>query len=133
MRVSRTAERYVITCSSYNSPPTQVIWEKDGKEIHVENSKMYHFSQTLVNRTTSAYSNDLTIMASAKDAMGKYACSMVNSFGRSTKLSTTITGIHFGRVAVLIHGYLSYCNLIGQFCGSYLNQGWKERLFVSFV
>ncbi len=98
MSVSHAEERHIITCTSYYSPPTQVIWEKDGQEIHFENSEMYYSTQTLVNRTTSSYSNDLTIMASTQDAVGEYSCSVVNSLGRSSKLSMTIKGteLYFG-------------------------------------
>ena len=50
-----------ISCLSCDSPPTDVIWEKDGERIYSNSSSIYQLTQTLVNRKTSTYNNTLTI------------------------------------------------------------------------
>ena len=92
MEYSLNGEVHTLSCDSYGTPPTQVIWEKDGKVIQFNDSayRNYHFSQTLTNRTASAYSNVLTITASIEDVVGDYACTVVNSLGRSDKVTRSV-------------------------------------------
>ena len=81
-----------LTCDSYNTPPTQVVWEKDG-EVIPSNSTFYQFSQKLVNRTTAAYRNTLTMNATFEEVVGEYACTVVNSIGSSKRQTKTIKGL----------------------------------------
>jgi hypothetical protein len=76
---------------SYGTPPTQVVWERDGERIYF-NDTTYHSNQVLLNRTTSTYNNTLTINATIEDVIGEYSCSVMNSIGSSETLTTTIAG-----------------------------------------
>ncbi len=90
---SSLTDPVVLSCSSSKSPPTQVIWEKDGDRIDLqEDSAIYTLTQTLVDRPTSAYNNTLTINATIEDVIGEYSCTIVNSIGRSETLTEEIRG-----------------------------------------
>ena len=82
----------ILSCVSYNSPPTNVIWERDGERIYFNDTSyaQYQSSQMLMNRTTSAYNNTLTINATIEDVIGEYSCTMTNSFGSSSKLKMDV-------------------------------------------
>ena len=92
-----THEVHTLSCVSYGSPPTEVIWERDGERIYFNDtsSDIYHPNQVLLNRTTSAYNNTLTINATIEDVTGEYSCTIVNTVGRSDRLNTTIKGDHY--------------------------------------
>ena len=77
-----------LSCVSYNSPPTNVIWERDGKRINTS----YQSSQMLMNRTTSAYKNTLTINAAPEDVIGEYSFIVLNDLGNSDKCTRVIKG-----------------------------------------
>ena len=81
---------HTLSCVSYNSPPTNVIWERDGKRIYF-NDTSYQSSQILMNRTTSAYNNTLTINATIEDVIGEYSCTVSNDLGSSYE-TTTVKG-----------------------------------------
>ena len=83
---------HTLSCISYNSPPTNVIWERDEKRIYFNNTS-YQSSQMLMNRITSAYNNTLTINATIEDVMGEYSCTVTNSLGSSAKLNRAVKGI----------------------------------------
>ena len=82
-----------LTCDSYNTPPTQVVWEKDG-EVITSNNTFYQFGQELMNRTTAAYSNSLTMNATFEEVVGEYACTVVNSVGSSERQTRSIKGLY---------------------------------------
>ena len=80
---------HTLSCVSYNSPPTKVIWERDEKRIIYNNT--YQSSQMLMNRITSAYNNTLTINATPEDVIGEYACTVSNDLGSSYE-NVTVKG-----------------------------------------
>ena len=82
---------HTLSCVSYNSPPTNVIWEKNEKRIYFNNTS-YQSSQMLMNRTTSAYNSTLTINASIEDVIGEYSFIVVNNLGDSDKCTRVIKG-----------------------------------------
>lgn len=47
------------------------------------NDTFYQFDQKLVDQTTAAYSNSLTMNATFEELVGDYACTVVNSLGSS--------------------------------------------------
>ena len=85
---------HTLSCVSYGSPPTEVIWERDGERIYFNDtsSDVYHPNQMLLNRTTSAYNNTLTINATIEDVIGEYSCTILNSVGRSDRISKRVAG-----------------------------------------
>lgn len=85
---------HTLSCASYNTPPTQVIWEKDGERIHSNDTShgTYTPNQVLLNRTTSAYNNTLTINATIEDVIGEYSCTVLNSVGSSDELTKAVKG-----------------------------------------
>ena len=89
-----TNKVHTLSCVSYDSPPTEVIWERDGERIYFNDtsSDVYHSNQVLLNRTTSAYNNTLTINATIEDVRGDYSCTVLNSVGQSDKLIKTVKG-----------------------------------------
>ena len=89
-----TNKVHTLSCVSYDSPPTEVIWERDGERIYFNDtsSDVYHPNQVLLNRTTSAYNNTLTINATIEDVEGNYSCTVLNSVGQSDRLFKTVQG-----------------------------------------
>ena len=81
---------HTLSCVSYNSPPTNVVWERDGERIYF-NDTSYQSSQMLMNRTTSAYNNTLTINATIEDVIGEYSCTVSNDLGSSYE-NVTVKG-----------------------------------------
>ena len=82
---------FQLSCFSQDSPPTEVIWEKDGQRIHLNGSKDgYRMTQVLLNKLTSSYVNSLTMDGMLDDVVGEYSCTVVNSLGSSNTMNTTI-------------------------------------------
>ena len=72
-----TADHLTIRCYTWDTPPTEVIWEKDGERIP-NNSSIYKFRQEIDSRYYSDYLNFLSITASVNDVMGEYTCTVIN-------------------------------------------------------
>ena len=72
-----------MVCISTKSPATVVSWMKD-KVIINESSTDYTLTQTVTNRTTSTYSNVLTVHVGAS-VVGTYICNVSNELGYVTK------------------------------------------------
>ena len=60
----------VINCSTIGLPPTRVNWTRGGMQL--VNNQTYQLSQFLKDRTTSAYSNLLTINQTLQQSRGFY-------------------------------------------------------------
>ena len=83
---------FLLSCTSQHSPPTKVIWEKDGQELPInDNVSDYKMTQVLVNRVTSTYISTLTKDGVLDDVVGEYSCTVVNSLGTSSTRNTTIS------------------------------------------
>ena len=83
---------HTISCVSCDTPPTNVIWERDGKRIYF-NDTSYQSSKMLMNRTTSAYNNTLTINATIEDVIGEYSCTVSNDLG-TCNCNISVEGKH---------------------------------------
>ena len=88
---SITETPFTFSCLSSLSPPTEVIWEKDGEVIN-SSSNDYHFTQTILNRITSTYDNTLVFNGTIEDVVGEYSCTVVNSLGKSNTLTKSVKG-----------------------------------------
>ena len=64
----------VINCGTTGLPPTRVVWTKEGMQL--VNNQTYQLSQFLRDRTTSAYSNLLTINQTLQQSRGLYRCAV---------------------------------------------------------
>ena len=92
-----TEDLHTITCVSHGSPPTQVMWEKEGVRIYRSDTN-HQFSQILVERSSSTYNNTLTINGTIEDVVGEYSCSLSNTLGSSNELIIAVKGIPIARV-----------------------------------
>ena len=86
---SQTTALAQIECYTLNSPPTTVIWKKDGDVIDVEMDK-YTAMQIVIDRRSSHYQNILLIR-DVFDIMGNFTftCEIENNAG-STHHSVNI-------------------------------------------
>ena len=86
---SQTTALTQIECYTLNSPPTTVIWKKDGDVIDVETDK-YTAMQIVIDRRSSHYQNILLIR-DVFDIMGNFTftCEIENKAG-STHHSVSI-------------------------------------------
>ena len=84
---------YTVTCISTKSPPTSVIWTKDGDVLAED--VIHKFSQTLVNRRASTYRNEITMDVNFAVTVAEYSCTIRNSFGLSNTLQTSIKGNNY--------------------------------------
>ena len=82
-----------IICSTYNSPPTNVTWKRDGVTVPLDGDR-YEMAQTVTNRGSSYYDSVLLV----RDAVGLagnhiYTCNISNYAGSTSKnISTNMTG-----------------------------------------
>ena len=70
-----------LTCTSTGSPATTVTWTKDGATLTVDGTT-YSMTQTVTDRRTSTYENELTLPATG-DISGNYSCQVRNALGES--------------------------------------------------
>jgi hypothetical protein len=69
---------YTISCTSTGAPPTDVVWMRNKLDV-MTNSDKYIPSQRIVDRASSTYDNELTIIGGYQDAVGDYSCNISNS------------------------------------------------------
>ena len=93
MEYSLVEDLHTLSCISYGSPPTEVLWERDGEMILQDD--VYKYSQSLVERTTSTYNNTLTINGTIEDIAGDYSCTVSNTLGTSNKVTKAVMGMIF--------------------------------------
>ena len=62
----------VINCSTTGLPATRIVWTKGATQL--VNSETYQLTQLLSDRSTSTYSNLLTINQTLQEATGLYSC-----------------------------------------------------------
>ena len=94
-----------LSCSSINSPPTEVLWERDNETLSL-NFKPggYQMTQVVVNHVTSAYVSTLTIDDVLDDVVGEYSCAITNSIGMSNYYSATFKGmVNFSVLTIFCH------------------------------
>ena len=74
-------ENHTLTCLSTGSPVTTVSWMKDGQPLTIDGS-VYHLTQTITDRASSTYSNELTVSETAPSGVvGTYNCTVTNDLG----------------------------------------------------
>lgn len=92
-RSSGLTEVGTITCRTQYSPPTNVIWRRDGVRVNVDGDR-YKMTQTVTDRGNSRYDNILLIRNAVHLAGSHtYTCFISNSVGStSNNIRTTMTG-----------------------------------------
>ena len=83
-----------LECLTQYSPPTNVIWLRDGVRVHVDGER-YEMIQSVIERQSySRYRNTLLIRDAA-DLVGvhTYTCTITNSAGRTSRsINTRLEG-----------------------------------------
>ena len=82
-----------LTCVSTGSPPTRVVWMKDGLNLTTDGSSPhYSLSQTVTDRHYSTYNNTLSVKQSAPGGVpGTYNCIVSNDL-RSANVTVVALG-----------------------------------------
>lgn len=76
---------FTLNCSSSNSAPTQVAWQRDG-QILTPNTLNYSTTQILKDGRSSSYDNLLVIYTSnVNENSGQYGCTIENAIGSVTR------------------------------------------------
>ncbi len=89
--MSGNASPFALTCTSTGSPPTNVVWKKDGSIIAIDGTA-FTLTSTVVNRKTSTYKNILTIAKEYVNLLGEFSCAVHNTIGRSTTEIKSLEG-----------------------------------------
>ncbi len=84
-----SSSQFTLTCISTTSPPTTVVWTKDGTTLTMDGAPYQH-SQVMTDRYYSMYSNILTSTEDPDIAAGTYTCTVSNRFGSSSKSAVII-------------------------------------------
>ena len=81
-----------LTCVSTGSPPTRVVWMKDGLNLTTDRSSPhYSLSQTVTDRAASTYSNVLTVRQSAPGGVaGTYTCTVFNELNSDSRTEMAV-------------------------------------------
>ena len=91
LRTSSTTN-LTLTCTSTNSPATDVTWIKDGDVVDIDGVK-YKTYQTVTDRRSSTYQNVLVVDDVIENFTGNYMCKVANQFGSSSSsLIVTVRG-----------------------------------------
>ena len=101
---------FSLLCYSHNSPPTNVVWEKDNEILSLDSSSSrYKMTQVVVDRATSAYVSTLTMDGVLENVVGKYTCTITNSIGTSNKFSSTVKRTLYYLILLVA---ASYCHIL---------------------
>jgi len=76
----------VINCSTTGLPATSIVWTKEATRI--VNSETYQLTQLVSDRSTTTYSNLLTINQTLQEARGFYSCTAANEQTGTIQLGT---------------------------------------------
>ena len=79
-------------CRSTGGPATNVKWLKDGVMVSSD-GELYEHSQIVINTTSAAYENGLTLIDKSSRAAGVYTCQVTNLRG-SWNESLSVEGIY---------------------------------------
>ena len=91
---SLTYDEYsrTLTCISTGSPPTRVVWMKDGSNLTTDGSSPHYcLSQTVTDRAASTYSNVLTVKQLAPGGVpGTYTCTVSNELNSDSRTEIAV-------------------------------------------
>ena len=85
MSLTYQEESRTLTCVSTVSPATTVSWMKDGQPLTTDGSSYFTLTQTVTDRTTSTYSNVLTV-SEGTGVAGTYNCTVTNDLGSASRV-----------------------------------------------
>ncbi len=85
------ATPFALTCTSTGSPPTNIVWKKDGSIIAIDGS-VFKLTQTILDRKSSTYESILMIDKQYVELLGVFTCTVYNSFGVSETETITLEG-----------------------------------------
>ena len=83
-----------LECLTQYSPPTNVIWLRDGVRVHVDGER-YEMIQSVIERQSYSRYNSTLLIRDAADLAGDhtYTCSITNSVGNTSEsINTRLTG-----------------------------------------
>ena len=84
----------MINCSTTGLPPTSILWTRGSAQL--VNNQVYQLSQLLSDRTTSTYSNLLTINQTLQNLKGIYRFAATSEQTGSNQ-STTVPNNGIGK------------------------------------
>jgi len=84
LRRTSSTTNLTLTCTSTNSPATNVTWMKDGDTLDIDGVK-YKTYQTVTDRRTSTYQNTLVVDDDIENITKSYTCIVTNKFGSSSR------------------------------------------------
>ena len=90
-----------LYCISTGSPATRVTWMKDGQPLTIDGSSQYSFSQTITGRSTSTYSNVLSINETVQRVAGIYTCTVTNDLG-SDSMEVVAIGEFGSEICIIV-------------------------------
>ena len=79
----RSATNFTLTCTSTNSPATEVTWMRNGATLSIDGVRN-KFDQTVTSRRNSTYQNTLVMDDVIERFIGNYTCKVTNKFGNSS-------------------------------------------------
>ena len=84
-----------LTCTSTDSPATNVTWTRDGDTLTMDGVTLtvdgttYSMTQNVTDRRTSTYENVLTIGSEVTNIVGNYTCTVSNALGSDSRTEST--------------------------------------------
>ncbi len=117
LKRTHSSSQFTLTCISSTSPPTNVVWTKDGTTLTMDGAPYQH-SQVMTDRYYSMYSNILTSTEDPDIAAGTYTCTVSNRLGSSSK-SAVIVGKYssiYSHVSSTQRNFLNVLDLFFFFC-----------------
>lgn len=81
-----------LTCNTTGSPPTVIMWTKNGQQLP-RNRNGYRMQEVLVDGRTATFANTLSIDLPPDDLVGTYSCSVLNAISMSNTEDVHIQGL----------------------------------------
>ena len=84
------ASIFTLSCITSGSPPTTVIWVKDGSTL--VNDRTFQITQRLQDGTTSTYESILMVDGGPNAVTGTYTCTVNNDLSSATTETIILSG-----------------------------------------
>ena len=81
---------FTLNCSSSGSPPTNVVWTKDGEVVSM--NETFSAIQYLRDGVTARYDSVLMISMQPSEVIGRYTCSVDNMISVPSEQTLTLQG-----------------------------------------